>query len=180
MRINLTLVSKTDIFEKTAFGIRINPNMVVVDGHVLSSPRLKYGGSAVVPTRNGSWNMSGKTFVKPASMPSWTLLRIGLAANPALSAIMSQLRALISVFKKLGMKTVMPKDLELKLELPRAPNGEPGINKSVVDKSLEQFFEKHKQEGIGMFLVVLPSEDAWLFNRIKFWGDVVFGMVPQF
>lgn len=153
--------------------------MVVVDGHVLSSPRLKYGGGAIVPIRNGGWNMSGRTFVQPASMPSWTLLRIGLAANTSIPAILSQSKALTNIFNKLGLKTAIPKDLGPTLKLPRAANGDPGINKSVVDGSLEEIFKDHKQEGIGMLLVVLPSEDPWLFNRIKFWGDVVFGIILQ-
>ena len=153
--------------------------MVVVDAHVLSSPKLKYGGSTGDTPKNGTWNMNKKTFLKPALMPAWTLLRLGAAAKMTIPVLRSHLKALTDSFNKLGLKTVIPKDEGPTLELPRAANGDPGINKSVVDKSLKETFRQHKQEGIAMFLVILPTEDAWLFNRIKSWGEVVFGIISS-
>ena len=154
--------------------------MVVVDGRVLTSPQPKYGGksgNASVSAKNGAWNMSGKTFSRPASMPSWTLLRVGATAKIPLPDLKLHIQALTNIFDKMGLKTKIPKGPGPAVDLPRVSNDDPSMNKSVVDGYLEKVFRHYKQEGIAMFLVLLPTEDAWLFNRIKFWGDVVTGIV---
>lgn len=148
-----------------------------MEGRVLTSPQPKYGGNATVSAKNGAWNMSGKTFAKPASMPSWTLLRVGAAAKITLSALKSHIKASTDIFNKMGLKTVIPNGPGPIVDLPRVANDDPSMNKSLVDGYLEKVFRHYKQEGIAMFLVVLPTEDAWLSNRIKFWGDVVTGIV---
>ena len=146
----------------------INTNMVAVNGRVLTSPQPKYGSNAIVSAKNDAWNMSGKTFAKPASMPSWTLFRVSAAAKIAHPALESHLKALTNIFNKMGLKTVKPESLGPTVDLPRMANDDSSINKSMVDRSLKEGFENHKREGIAMFLVVLPTEDAWLFSRIKF------------
>ena len=151
--------------------------MVVVDGRVLTSPQPEYGGNATVSARNGAWNMSGKTFARPASMPSWTVLGVGAAAKIALSTLQLHIKALTDIFNKMGPKTTVSKGPWPKVDLPRVANDDPSMNKSVVDGYLENVFRHYKREGIAIFLVLLPTEDAWLFNRIKFWGDVVTGIV---
>ena len=149
--------------------------MVAVDGRVLTSPQPKYGSNAIVSAKNGTWNMSGKTFAKPASTPSWTLLRVGATATINISALKSHIKALTNVCNKMGLKTVIPENLGPTVDLPRVADDDPSIDKDAVDKSLQKTFTDYKREGIAMFLVVLPTEDAWLFSRIKFWGDVVTG-----
>ena len=152
--------------------------MVVVPGRVLGSPRLKYGGNIAITPNDGAWNMNRKTFVKSALMPPWTLLRIGAAAKMDLPLLASQLKVLTDIFDKQGLKSVKAEDHPGPvMDLPQEANGELGIHRSVVDESLRKIFESYKHKGIGMFLVVLPSEDSWLFNRVKYWGEVGFGTV---
>ncbi len=149
--------------------------MVVVPGRVLDPPKLMYGGSASFTARGGVWNMNGKRFLKPAIMPSWTLLRIGAAANIPIASLASQLKALRDGFTECGLKGVGPGP---SVDLPQATNGELGINRTTVDESLEKIFKENKEKGINMFVVILPSEDPWLFARVKYWGDVKYGILP--
>lgn len=156
--------------------------MVVVPARVLgsarNSPRLRYGGNTAIAPKDGAWNMNGKTLVKSALMPPWTLLRIGAAAKTDLSLLASQLEALTNVFKKQGLKSVTAQEYPGPfVDLPPVADGELSIYRAVVDESLRKAFESYKQKGIGMFLVVLPSEDPWLFNRVKYWGDVGYGTI---
>ena len=175
-RTRLALISRTDEIPKHAFGITINQNMVVVDGRILSGPQLRYKNNTTVSPRNASWNLSGRVFFKSASTPSWTLLRIGAAAKTDLSI---QLTVLTDVFKKHGLKISMTNDYPgPTVDIPRATNDDLSIHRSAIDRSLEKIFREYKQKGIAMFLVILPSEDPWLFDRIKFWGEVRFGIAP--
>ena len=94
-----------------------------------------------------------------------------------LSTLASQLKALTDVFVKHGLKGVTAEDYPgPTVDLPRMVDNKLSIDKSVVDESLEKVFKEYKQKGIGMFVVILPSEDSWLYARVKYWGEVGYGM----
>lgn len=146
--------------------------MVVIPGRVLSGPRLKYGGSASIIPKGGAWNMSGRKFLKSAVMPSWTLLRIGVADEIPDDLLASKLKALTDVFTKCGLKNGIAKEFPgPSKDLTRVTNGE-----RTVDKALERIFEEYQEKGISFLLVILPSADSSLFSRVKFWGDVRYGI----
>ena len=164
---------------KAAFGVNVDPNMVVVQGRVLDPPRLKYAGSTGAP-RGGSWNLSGKKFTNSSRMSSWNWLRIGSAAAIDSKKLTPSSKAMISVFTKQVLKGMVAKDCAGPIvNLPAAANRVPIELRSTVDKALENVFKDQKEKGISMLIVVLTSDDSWLYNRVKFWGDVRCGIRLQ-
>lgn len=153
--------------------------MLVVPGRVLSGPKVTYSGKAKAVMRGGaSWNMRGLKFQRAADVLPWAMLRIGAAAKLSAPLLEENYNALITSFSLCGLKneaaSVRPGSGPLIPEL-KGPNDKE-MNKSLVDSELNSTFAKCKSKGISMLLVILPSEDSWLYDRIKYWGDVKHGI----
>ena len=163
----------------------MNASMIVVPGRVLSSPGVTYSGKAKaqsLQSKGGaSWNMKDFKFVRAAAIPPWAMLRIGAATKIPTDRLEKQYNALTTSFKLCGLQNeeakIRPASGPLITELKR-PDDKPGMkmNKSFVNAELRSTLSKCKLNGVSMLVVILPSGDSWLYDRIKYFGDVVYGM----
>ena len=166
-------------FSKTAFGIKVDPRMAVVPGRVLSRPGVRYYGKAN-PSKGGpSWNMKDLKFVKAAAVLPWAMLRIGAAAKIPASLLEKQYSSLTTSFKLCGLSSekakFIPGPMIPELKGPK-DNLEVKLNKPWVNAQLRGTLDKCQKNGVDMLLVILPSADSWLYDRIKYFGDVVYGI----
>ena len=139
--------------------------MIAVPARVLSAPKVMYARNTAANPVNGSWNMREKKVLRPASIPTWTILRIGPEAMVDVAALKQYFDALTANFKSCGLEVG-------KLE------GAPGLSIPAlnnVDGQLREKFEKCRDRNIGILLVVLSSPTSWIRERVKFWGDVKYG-----
>ena len=168
-------------FSKTAFGIKVDPAMAVVPGRVLSRPSVKYYGKASPSKGGASWNMKDSKFVKAAAVLPWAMLRIGAAAKIPKSLLAKQYNSLTNSFKLCGLSNVgakyNPEIVALIPEL-KGPNdkSEAKLIKPWVVDQLRETLKQCQKNGVDMLLVILPSTDSWLYDRIKYFGDVVYGI----
>lgn len=67
------------------FGVEVDPNMMELDGRVLSTPGILYdgGGQPLIPSK-GAWNMKGIKLYKGATINSWGLVVYNDAKKPGL------------------------------------------------------------------------------------------------
>lgn len=176
-------LTKLIICSKSAFGIKVNPKMIVVPGRVLSSPKVTYSGKAKADIRRGgaSWNMRGLTFLRAATIPPWAMLRIGAAARISPESLEKQCKSLTGSFRLCGLKSeeakFRPSSGPLIPDLKR-PNDPSEMDKSFVTSEICSTYGRCKANGISMLLVILLSNDSWLYDRIKYWGDVKYGNPP--
>ena len=151
--------------------------MIAVPARVLPAPKVIYGNTAANPV-NGSWNMKDKKVLKPALLPTWTILRIGPGAMVNDAALKQYYNALKAWFNKCGLEVG-------KLEgapgpsIPALNNGanetKSALDKPFVDGQLREKFERCRDRNVGMLLAVLSSTTSWIRERVKFWGDKVYG-----
>lgn len=155
--------------------------MAVVPGRVLSRPSVKYDGKANASKSGASWNMKDMKFVKAAAVLPWAMLRIGAAAKITESLLDEQYRSLTTSFKLCGLSSEGAKyDPKIGPKIPelKAPedNSEVKVNRRWVNFQLRGTLDNCQKKGVDMLLVILPSADSWLYERIKYFGDVVYGI----
>ena len=153
--------------------------MIAVPGRTLTAPRVIYSGNNTAKTVGGSWNMRGKKVWEPATLSDWTILRIGAAAKIDLTVFELQCKALTAGLKSCGLNVTAPQVFPG----PWVPSlSEIESNKAIFDKKafidteLRKVFEQCGTRKIGMLVVVLPSTKPWIRERVKFWGEKVYGM----
>lgn len=154
--------------------------MITVPGRVLSGPRVTYHGKAKANMRGGaSWNMIDRKFMTAATILPWAMLRIGAAARITGPQLQEQYDALTTSFRLCGLESegakILPASGPLIPDL-KGPDDQSGMNKSFVNSKLRSVFENCEPNGISMLLVILPSNDPWLYDRIKYWSDVKYGI----
>lgn len=147
-----------------AFGVGVDPKMIVIKGRILPAPPVEYGNRAQITPSEASWNMRGKQFAKPVKVAKWTFLKLGGVRFDKSS---------LDLFQK------ALKDYGLGTESPTNPQGFqaplPG-SEDANDASIQKIFKTMFDGGIKMVLVILPSSSAVTYARVKYWGDVKFGI----
>lgn len=147
-----------------AFGVKVDPSMIVVVGRVLPAPPVIYGGDLALQTAQGAWNMRGKKFAKPKVVLKWSYLRLGDAVftENHMKVFKGQLTAY-----GLGSEKPHGPAAGFRANLP----GDEARN----DVSIRSVMDTVVKAGVRMLLVALPSKDAVTYSRVKFWADVKFG-----
>jgi eukaryotic translation initiation factor 2C len=162
------------------WGFSVDPNMITVPGLVLQKPRIEYKTRTEEP-RSGSWNFAKQKFVKPGRIGTWQVLVINrrghrgnaLNENPqgemkapeALFRLLEE--SLVSYGLTLGQRLRTQSILLENLTID---------NRASNNRLVEQAFHKAKDANVRFLFVVLPEVDRWLYARIKYYGDIKFGI----
>ena len=153
---------------QSAFGLKVDTNMLVVLGRVLPTPLLNYKGSSV-QTEQAAWNMRNKQFSVPKPIIRWSFLRLIPAAEFG--------RAGIDMFKQ-ALRAAGLGQAD-----PVSPAGQQGFSAELErgkedanDGKIKAVLDKISKLNIPFLLVILPAKGPITYNRVKYWADVHFGI----
>ena len=153
---------------KSAFGVSVARDMMIVAARVLPAPDILYKDKQAVSATGASWNIMKKHFAVPGRLANWTFLTLGNARFP---------RPYLDEFRK-GIKSTGLGE--------QAPMRPPGALKSGYhaalpgtedgnDASIMVVFRTMMQQGVNFVLVILPTNSAVIYARVKYWADVKAG-----
>lgn len=156
------------------FGLNVSTSMLTVEGRILPAPQVKYGKKTVRPS-NGSWNCADQSFIKGGRFESWATMVLNLPGRATLGRSADEndhhIGALRNELKKYGLqmgdyKGTRSRDLQhLTFD-----------NRDVNNSALDSIFSVAGNNRIPLIFVVLPNDDKWLYARIKYYGDAVYGI----
>ena len=156
------------------FGLKTSTSMLTVEGRILTAPDVLYGRKKVTPF-NGSWNCAGQAFAKGGNFAGWIACVFNVAGRPSMYPDLKRNHALIQKLAGelkdygLSMGTHHPtlqKDLQPLTMFNREHNNE----------ILKGLFQSATNNKCPLIFIVLPNDDKWLYARIKYYGDVQFGI----
>lgn len=164
-----------------AYGLKLDPKMVTVPGFVLNAPRISLsagiGSLTPVDVRRGRWNMAGKRFSVAADVKSWSYLILENQNSPHNDPIKKIDKNILEEFRTTvqscgisGIKDAEPVNGQFKVTLG------PRESEKANDEILRKVFEEIAEKSTKMLLVFLPSNDAYIYSRIKRWGDLEYGI----
>ena len=164
------------------FGFSVSTQMVTVPGRILDSPRVEYGNKHQNP-RFGSWNCADQRFSVPGRHGNWQVLIINLqgprgnalnespnpqsgilAPEPLVKELEKYLKSYgITMGQRMETQSIMLDQLTLQ-------------NRNINNRKIEGAFLHADKRDVRMLFIVLPQNDKWLYARIKFYGDIKFGI----
>src|SRR5438034_3801545 len=153
-------------FQQRGMNLSITPKLITVPGRVLQGPSVQYNASTTNP-RFGSWNMQNVAFIGGSTLPAWTYLFVRDRASqmPPIHSITEFCR--------------MARSQGLSVPEPTPPIAiQVGPNTAENDAAIDAAF----QTAVGhpsrprLLLVILPSDDSSIYNRVKSRGDVKHGI----
>ncbi|KAK5130161.1 hypothetical protein LTR08_002415 [Meristemomyces frigidus] len=152
------------------WGFRVGVDMISVPGRILANPKVNYATKQISP-RFGSWNLAETKFTKPGKFTSWKFLVINRQGRNSLAQPEQISTQLGSALKQYGIQ--MGRQAPPSTILVNALNFD---NRAANDGTLEQAFKQADEEGVRLLFCVLPEHDRWLYARLKYYGDVQFGI----
>ncbi|KAF8176438.1 Piwi domain-containing protein [Mycena galopus ATCC 62051] len=157
------------------FGVTVETSLLSTIARVLDPPTLKYrsgsnaqGEHIEVQPRNGSWNMRGNHFYKPARIGSWAVISyVPERVFPRQSAT-QLIERLVNACQEAGIEVA---------------NQNPGVQYlKHQDDILEQLDRVKNQfdHPPSLIFVVLPSDKSMAtYTSVKHWGDIKTGIPTQ-
>jgi eukaryotic translation initiation factor 2C len=169
------------------FGFEVEQNLITVPGRILPTSKVYYGNKEL-QAREGSWNLMNVKVSKPGSIGRWAcvVLNYDEQRGNALAPEGQQIQQM----EALGVEGLL-KALERHLgaygvcmvqrlgtqqcRIPRpSPNEQ---SRNAIDTKLDEIFNKASLNGgIELLFIVLKENDKWLYSRIKYYGDIKYGV----
>ncbi|KAJ5642765.1 hypothetical protein N7490_006765 [Penicillium lividum] len=153
-----------------AFGVRVDSNLITVQGRVLVPPKILYAKQTEFSTTAGSWNMKSIQFSKAVSLKNWTYMY--LTTDRARTywqnggQMMGSLQKFTSVLRSMGIDAELPKEGQ-RLALNGRNDAE------VIEKSVRELQGRYKP---SMILGIFHTKDTTLYNTVKQVCDVRCGV----
>jgi hypothetical protein len=153
------------------WGFRVATHMITIPGRILEAPMIQYGAGPKgrVYPKSGSWNSAEKQFHTPGSFARWQIVAINGALDGRHADVAKRFENHLKGcglnmggLGKLGM---------IDLRDMRDPR-----NRDYNDEMIRRNFETAQQNRCNIQLIALPDQDKWLYARIKYWADVVYGV----
>ncbi|OTB02018.1 hypothetical protein M426DRAFT_25033 [Hypoxylon sp. CI-4A] len=156
-----------------AFGITIDPHMVVSDARLLQNPEVAFANGKINPGTTGRWDLRGKKFLEPNSieMTSWGIFGCGDDRGSCRQAELENFgRTFSQIYRNHGGRISKPPIIEV-------------IPWSVGDYSkVCEHAMKRVQNASGLpqiIFFVLPTKNQLAYERIKKNMDCRFNIVSQ-
>ena len=157
------------------YGIKINPNMLGVEGRVLDPPKITYENKDLVP-RDGSWDLRGVRFKTAMTLDNWVIIDFVGVRNDALYNFLDELRG---VGKNSGIMINDPRDVVC----PKIHQNEDEFRKiGLIEDEFNKLFQKYNPM---MFIIFLnekkpfPLPNKEMYKHVKRICDYELGVLSQ-
>ncbi|KAH8725031.1 ribonuclease H-like domain-containing protein [Phaeosphaeriaceae sp. PMI808] len=166
----------------TQYGIKVNPSLLTVPGRILPAPQLQYRGQSTCNPRNGAWNLDprqlgDKPFRVAKPLGEWNTLLINSGGRDTIyggmNEVMNHLRAFHQTLNTYGLSPgpVQPPAV-INIGFNDLQNKDTAKVQHEISVALRTKFNKKPH----FLFVILPSDNAVLYDCIKFVCDVQLGL----
>ncbi|KAL8868287.1 MAG: hypothetical protein Q9174_005088, partial [Haloplaca sp. 1 TL-2023] len=148
------------------FGVKVAPQLITVRARVLPPVQVQYRAGKVVHPRNGGWNILGLQFSTAKQLQKWTFFRF---VNNEVGG--AQIKEFMNYMGNSGVKFAPPQPITGVDEFLL-----PGrANQDANDAKIRMHIARAAENGLQMLFCIIPKDD-FIYSRVKFWGDVHFGV----
>ncbi|KAI1371293.1 Piwi-domain-containing protein [Hypoxylon crocopeplum] len=157
-----------------AFGIKIDPQMVVTDAKLLQNPEVAFANQKVNPGTTGRWDLRGKKFIEPNpyALKSWSFICCGDGGKTCQQNELENFaRQFSQVYRNHGGKVEKPAFAKTI-----------GFGDGDYSKICEQAYNETGRwfkEDPQIIFFVLPTKNQLTYERIKKNMDCRFNIVSQ-
>ncbi|EME85099.1 uncharacterized protein MYCFIDRAFT_133529 [Pseudocercospora fijiensis CIRAD86] len=165
------------------FGFSVGTSMITVPGRILDTPRVSYGSnSKPVTPQKGSWNLQSVRFTRPGRFDKWSVLIINRKGNRGNALLGNPTGDMLAPEKLINEVEQSMKSYGINMGQRVKPTQEILLetlvmqNRDFNNRQLRNIFAKAESIGIRFLFIIIPEADKWLYARIKYFGDVEFGI----
>jgi eukaryotic translation initiation factor 2C len=156
------------------FGMTIDQNPLSTNARVIDPPKLKYNATSPQPSiqpTDGAWNMIDKKFYEASTIVRWAVVIYDSQRNFPQPAYAGLVNGFLKACDDVGM-TVENRDPIYRFEDGQGPIDRHLTN--AVNACQTQFKQR-----LTLIVVVLPNIGGDIYNAVKHFGDITFGIPTQ-
>lgn len=143
----------------STYGIKIHPQMSSTQAKLLQNPEVQFGNGKINPKVSGRWDLRGRTFVTPNTVPiaNWgVIINNACIDKPAVQKFMGMF---VETFKKHGGRVTTPQ--------PYIYNSSPNM---AIHQAIQHCYDDISKQGKGppqIIFVVLGDKAQHVYERCK-------------
>jgi eukaryotic translation initiation factor 2C len=165
----------------SAFGIKVDPNMITVPGRILNPPVLLYRGQSTCNPNNGAWNLDPrslgqKPFYRAGKLGSWNTLVINSGRDTIFGGMPATMQHLEAFRKTLMTYGLDPDPVQKPAVINIAPGDLQNKNLAGIQNAIIQGLKSQLKAPPKFLFVLLPSDNATLYDSIKYVCDCKLGI----
>jgi len=152
------------------FGIKVNPNMPVVQARLIQNPEVQYANGKTNPGTSGRWDLRGKKFIAPNAQPlkSWAFVSVDMCVDkPTLENFV---KVFVQTYQTHGAR------VEVKPMVYMSPKGKQ--HHELIEEVYKQTGQANKATPQIIFFV-LKDRTAWIYERLKKNADCRWAYLTQ-
>ncbi len=143
--------------------------MIEVKGRVLPQPKLSYRDNQRPPDMSqGSWNLNGVILITAKSLGRWSILKLNKGASSSSGIESRHYNPFVKTVRHTFGETSLISD-------PYFP-WSAMIKDADDDNTLKDQFASCQDCRVAFLVVILPDDDARLYKRVKYLGDIEYGI----
>ena len=154
----------------TGFKIQIPSDLIAVPARVLPAPDVLYGQNKSKPVSDGGWNMINVQVSQAGHLKAWRPIFLRFSQDFPVNA--GDGAKAVEAFQKglqsLGMRVDPPSVKPVMKQLYE-------LHHENFDASVKSLFDEDKGN-VKYYIFFLPLKSVPLYERIKYWADVVYGV----
>ncbi|KAL9112162.1 MAG: hypothetical protein Q9227_003539 [Pyrenula ochraceoflavens] len=161
------------------FDIDVLPGLISVMARVLAAPSIAYKDNKIVKPNHGGWDFRNMKMASPSNLKSWTYLEIQYGNITPTDNIHDVMAEIAKGFRNVGMTVSPPKGQLPALSIRPLRKAQEDFHKILAQNidSIETFFrEKVSPLKLDLLFVILPDEDAAIYNAVKTLCDTEIGV----
>lgn len=163
------------IGKSDAYGVAADQNMLTCPGRILEAPKVHYADTKTIDVHAGSWNLIQARFPKPVTIGKWAVLLLSMGKRGPFAIDFDEDQVFRNIpleFRKYGIRI---EDYDRRSRIMIDLNHD----RKTMDQQLKSALDKMSKSGISLVFALLSSEDRYIYSRLKYFGDVVFGISTQ-
>jgi len=155
----------------------IDENPLSTKARIIAPPKLKYNEASRQPSiesrdlKYGAWNMMDKKFYQASTIVRWVVVIYDSQRNFPRPAFTESVDGFLKACDEVGIK-VENRDPIFKLEDGQGPIDKHLMN--AVNECQRQFRQRPT-----LIVVILPNNGGDIYNAVKHFGDITFGIPTQ-
>ncbi|KAI9179859.1 Protein argonaute-2 [Blastocladiella emersonii ATCC 22665] len=165
-----------------AFGVKVAPELMSVQGRFLSTPKLQIGGNKMTVPRDGSWNFANARVAAGARISSIGVLSFADPRYLPEERVEEKMDALFNMCEKMGLVFNPNKKTKTTYPIRSARTGRGGFGPEAIKTALFEIYNETEAtfgQRPDIIVVILPRKETALYAEIKRVGDIELGVPTQ-
>ncbi|KAI9188355.1 Protein argonaute-2 [Blastocladiella emersonii ATCC 22665] len=165
-----------------AFGVKVWPDLMAIQGRFLSTPKLQIGGNKTTVPRDGAWNFTNARVTQGARISAVGVVSFADPRYLPEDRVEEKMDELFDMCESMGLAFNPNKKTKTQYPIRTARAGRGGFGPEAIKAAMDEIYRETEAtfgQRPDLIVVILPRKETPLYAEVKRVGDIELGCPTQ-